>query len=425
VGLAPYPNTPAVDTCYNINPNTYYNVRTDGYGRASLNYNGIQISNIIPSGDGSYNTGRFLDSYNVSYTFYDFYANPNKNSISYNNGNGPSSFTFTVSSLGSSNGIVSLLLVGGGGAGAGGNAVQNISGLVPTGTSGASGGEVLIVDNFKLELGIIYTVTIGPGGQSSIGSYGSIVNSPGFDGSQTTFSDANGGLFTAAGGKGGQIDYSNGASAFNGAPGTSVYPILNANSLTSSGGGGVVTANGTSVTGINPSGIGKSITYGSAITPYVNKNSPAFTPNYYPGPVIWSYGNNGGNCDGSGNAGGGGGAGGPGSDGFYNPSTTYNIGGNGGSELFVYFTTSNTPVTTTDNSVVSGIGGGAGGWGLFTGLYQAGSSGGNNTGVSNTTNGTAGKPGTGCAGGNGTPSPGSYGGTGGSGRFIIRFQSYS
>ena len=311
-------------------------------------------------------------------------------------------------------------MVGGGGSGSGGNTAQNISGSA-TGTGGASGGEVLIVDNFKLELGI-YTVTIGPGGQPTAVSF----NSPGFDGSYTTFSDSTKTIFAAAGGKGGQIVYA-AANDFNGALGLSEYPILNANSLTSSGGGGIVTATTGTFQNTNPSGIGKSITYGSAITPYVNKqNSPAFTPNYYPGPVIWSYANNGGNCDGSGNAGGGGGAGGPGSNGYY--SSTYNLGGNGGSELFVYFTSSSTPVTTTTNNVVGGIGGGAGGWGLYTGSSTSapGSSGGNNTGIStSTSSGVPGNPGTGCAGGNGSPSITSIGGAGGSGRLIIRFQSYS
>jgi hypothetical protein len=410
IGLVPY----GTEGSFNINPNTYYNIQTDGYGRAIVNYgSGISLSNITA---GTCASGNFTDPYGVKYIYYDFSAN--------------TSFTANYTP-GYSNGIVSLLFVGGGGGGAGYNntdASVNISNVsYPTGSSGASGGEVLLVDNYQITNGQTYYISIGPGGN------GGSAGNPGLDGSATIlYLAANGGtpLFTAAGGRPGQIKYTT-QTAVNGSNGTSRYPIANPTLLTSSGAGSVPTTLAGAVSTVNAPGIGSNLPYGIAITPYVNSNVASFSSGYNPGPVVWSYGNSGGAADLSGNAGGGGGAGGAGTAGYYTSSGTIKYyGGNGGSELYVYFTSPTTPVSNiTTPSNGGGIGGGAGGLPLIhTGFADAscGNPGGPNTGSSifNNSTLTSGLPGTGCAGASNTVF-GGVGTSGGSGRFILRFQSYT
>jgi hypothetical protein len=410
IGLATY----GVAGSFNINPNTYYNIQTDGYGRAIVNYgSGISLTSITA---GTYTTNSFTDN-GVNYTYYDFSAS--------------SAFTANYSP-GYSNAIVSLLFVGGGGGGAGYNntdASVNISGSnYPTGSSGASGGEVLLVDNFQITNGQTYYINIGNGGPGgAAGLFGQ-------DGSATTLylgsSSSGTQLFSSAGGRASQIKYTN-QSAVNGSIGTSRYPIANPTLLTSSGAGSVPTTLAGAVTTVNAPGIGVNLPYGIAITPYVNSNVASFSSGYNPGPVVWSYGNSGGAADLSGNAGGGGGAGGPGTAGYYTSSGTVNYyGGNGGSELFVYFTSSTTPVSNiTTPSNGGGIGGGAGGLPVIRTIAldaSCGIPGGPNTGSSifNNPTLTPGLPGTGCAGASNTVAAGS-GTSGGSGRFILRFQSYT
>lgn len=384
----PIPNVSPVNSAYNINPNNYYGVSVDGYGRTSINFKSLQISVVA----GYPAMSQFTDSYGINYTYYDFTENSE----------------FTVTSLGSSNGMASLLLIGGGGGGA---AFGDSSANYP-GSSGAGGGEVMIVDNFQLHQGNTYGIIVGDGGN---GGY----ESSGYDGQETLISNNTGGytiLFQAAGGRGGVLS---GEAARNGLQGASVYPILNAASLTSSGSGSTLDASGVIV---NPPGTGKSISYGTAITPYVNSNVTTFTPGYNPGPVVWSYANSGGHHDISGNAGGGGGAFSAGGNGIHDSSGN-NYGGNGGSELFVYFTSSMVPVGGNGG----GIGGGSGGCTVnsATGTKTQGLPGGVNTGNSGAVP-TAGKANTGCAGGSyfGT-APDAAGGAGGSGRFILRFLSYT
>jgi hypothetical protein len=409
VGLATYGTAGS----YNINPNTYYNIQTDGYGRAIVNYgSGISLSYITA---GTCASGNFTDPYGVKYTYFDFSA----------------SAAFTANyNPGYSNAIVSLLFVGGGGGGAGYNNFPDASlNNFPTGSSGASGGEVLLVDNFQITTGATYYISIGNGGPG-----GAAGTTSGQDGSATILylgsSSSGTPLFTAAGGRAGQIKYSQ--STVNGVLGSSKYPIANPTLLTSSGAGSVPTVNayGTAVTTVNTPGTGASLPYGTAITPYINSNVASFSSGYNPGPVVWSYGNSGGAADLSGNAGGGGGAGGPGTAGYYTSSGPKNYyGGNGGSELYVYFISSTTPVSNITNpSNGGGIGGGAGGLPLIhTGFTDAscGNPGGQNTGLS--VYGSAptlpGQPGTGCAGASSTVS--GSGTSGGSGRFILRFQSYT
>jgi hypothetical protein len=443
VGLAPYKtvcNPIPVDVSYNINPNSYYNVGTDIYGRASVCIGGLSIS----ASSETCVSGNFIDSYGVKYTYYDFSANS----------------SFTVNSLGNSNGIVSLLLVGGGGGGASFNSSNAFTGpSIYLASNGASGGEVMLVDNFQVNAGTTYTINVGDGGAGAATSVGG-------DGSPTSIAVGGNTLFSAAGGKGSQWNYSNGVTYFDGSLGSSMYPVQNSNLLTSSGGGGICSSSGGVAPIItNPAGIGSSLSYGSAITPYVNSVVPPLTSGYNPGPVVWSYGNSGGNCDGSGNSGGGGGAGGPGTSGFWGTSTAYptasshvNNGGTGGQELFVYFTSSTTPVTSTiyapytlnpapttnlpgvigvPNTGIGGIGGGANGLpiiGQSNSPPQAGTqsypgnSGGYNTGVTPTSgSATSANPGTGCAGASAITNIGGFtsGGNGGSGRFILRFQSYT
>jgi hypothetical protein len=406
IGLASY----GAAGSFNINPNSYYNIQTDGYGRAIVNYrSGISLLNISP---GTYSSGQFTDSYGVEYIYYDFSANT----------------SFTVNyTPGYSNGIVSLLFVGGGGGGAGYNntdASVNISGsLYKTGSSGASGGEVLLVDNFQVTHGQTYYISIGPEGS------GGSTGNPGLDGSSTIlYLDSNGGtkLFSAAGGRAGQIKYTS-QSAVNGMTGSSRYPIANPTLLTSSGAGSVPTTASGVVQTVNTPGIGLNLPYGTAITPYINSNVASFSPGYNPGPVVWSYGNSGGAADLSGNAGGGGGAGGAGTAGYYTSSGTYKYnGGNGGSELYVYFDSSSYPVSSITNPTnKGGLGGGSGGLPvLHDSDASCGLPGGVNTGVSVIgSTPIAAQPGTGCAGANSTVNGGS-GSKGGSGRFILRYQSY-
>jgi hypothetical protein len=411
IGLATYGTAGS----FNINPNTYYNIQTDGYGRAIVNYgSGISLSSITT---GTCASGNFTDPYGVKYTYFDFSAN--------------TSFTANYTP-GYSNGIVSLLFVGGGGGGAGYNntdASVNISGSnYPTGSSGASGGEVLLVDNFQITNGQTYYINIGNGGP------GGAVGSAGQDGSATILylgSNSSGTLlFSSAGGRASQIKYTT-QSAVNGSIGSSRYPIANPTLLTSSGAGSVPTTLAGAVSNVNAPGIGSNLPYGIAITPYVNSNVASFSSGYNPGPVVWSYGNSGGAADLSGNAGGGGGAGGPGTAGYYTSSGTIKYyGGNGGSELYVYFTSPTTPVSNiTTPSNGGGIGGGAGGLPVIRTIAldaSCGIPGGPNTGSSTFNNSTltAGLPGTGCAGASNTVSFGS-GTSGGSGRFILRFQSYT
>jgi hypothetical protein len=420
VGLAPYPTSNPIANNYNINPNSYYTIVTDGYGRSIVDISSVHLTSITPL---TYTTSSFNDAFNVKYTYYDFYDTTQ-------------TIYFTVNSLGYSNGIVSLLLVGGGGGGSGYNDIQKLPANTgyPTGNGGASGGQVLLVDNFKLQQGATYTITIGAGGS------GGAKNTSGSNGGSTTFSNYNSGspikIFEAGGGVG-SVLYDNVTPAY-GISGECIFPILNGSLLTSSGAGSACSVNGSVVT-VNPPGAGYSISYGTAIAPYVNSNVPPITPGYNPGPVVWSYGNFGGSCDGSGNAGGGGGAGGAGAAGYYGVNSQYpgqglvDNGGNGGGELFVYFTSAAYPVSSLTNPLNrGGLGGGAGGLPILNqyGSYAfPGLAGGINTGTSS--NGvvltTAGAPGTGCAGGS-TPSSlsGSDAGQpGGSGRFILRFLSYT
>jgi hypothetical protein len=395
VSLAAFPVPGSVDTSYNINPNTYYNVGTDGYGRTIVNYTNLTIN--VATGC---TLGYFTDSYGVNYSYFDFA--------------GPGSFT--IGSIGSSNGLVSMLLVGGGGGGAAINNQENINGDF-TGSSGAGGGEVMLIDNFKVTSNTTYTITIGTGGQ---GGTQDTNNGAGNDGNSTILSDSLGTqLFVSAGGKGGQNSTFDETSI----SGISIYPILNSELLTSSGCGGIT--NNT----IAP-GVGTSLQYGMAITPYVNQNSTSFTPGYNPGPQIWSYANSGGYADNSGNAGGGGGAGGAGSLGG-RIGNTLPIGGNGGPEAFIYFTSSSIPVTyvgtTRPWDTSGGIGGGSAGSGVTTILNTQGILG---TPGSNTGNGQypSVSPGayTGCAGASGINTSTQYlASIGASGRFILRFQSYT
>jgi hypothetical protein len=410
-------NTYGTAGSFNVNPNSYYNIQMDDYGRAIVNYrSGISLSNIST---GTCVSGNFIDSYGVEYIYYDFSANT----------------AFDVSySPGYSNGIVSLLFVGGGGGGAGYNSTDeyvNISNVsYQTGSSGASGGEVLLVENFQVTNGQRYYISIGSGGS------GGTAGSSGMDGSSTIlYLNENGGtkLFSAAGGRPGQIKYTTQA-AVNGTTGLSRYPIANPTLLTSSGAGSVPKTVGGVVQTVNAPGIGLNLPYGTAITPYINSNVTSFSPGYNPGPIVWSYGNSGGAADFSGNAGGGGGAGGAGTAGYYTSSGTYKYnGGNGGSELYVYFNSSSYPVSSiTSPTNGGGLGGGAGGLPVirtstqFLNDASCGLPGGKNTGVSiyGTQPEMPGQPGTGCAGASSTLI-GTRGTSGGSGRFILRFQSYT
>jgi len=318
-----------------------------------------------------------------------------------------------------------LLLVGGGGGGAGYNNIQTVDILgnkYPTGQGGSSGGEVMVIDNYQLQAGVTYNVTIGTGGAGGAG------DNDGDDGVSTILKDdLNNILFEAAGGIGSQLYDRD--KAIDGLPGASIYPTLYLSSLTSSGGGSASTTDGSVVTQVNPPGTGFSVSYGNAITPYVNANTTApFTTTYAPGPVTWSYGNYGGSCDAVGSGGGGGGAGGPGTD-AYEPAGPLTFhGGNGGSELYVYFTSATIPVTSPTAPLNhGGLGGGSGGLPVVYnfGTSLPGTPGGVNTGTTDPTGiSTPGNLGTGCAGGSSASLSNRAGGSGGSGRFIIRFLSY-
>jgi hypothetical protein len=114
IGLATY----GVAGSFNINPNTYYNIQTDGYGRAIVNYgSGISLTGITA---GTYASGNFTDN-GVNYTYFDFSAS--------------SAFTANYSP-GYSNAIVSLLFVGGGGGGAGYNNTDAKFGMFGEGLTG-------------------------------------------------------------------------------------------------------------------------------------------------------------------------------------------------------------------------------------------------------------------------------------------------
>jgi len=408
VGLQPYPNSNSTSVTYNINPNSYYNIEIDNYGRTIVNYDQMKIETTTPN-----NSGIYTDSNGISYQYYDF----------------TQSGSFTVTSLGTSNGLMSLLLVGGGGGGA---AVSNIAspaltGFAVSGSGGAGGGEVLLVENFQVGSKLTYNFSIGNGGTGGV--YNSILNGAGQDASATILYNGDAQvLFSAAGGSGGQ---NNSATInYNGNLGSSIYPILSPSLLTSSGTGGTNTLS----TGILGPGTGFNLSYGNAITPYVNQNATSFTTNYFPGPIVWSYANNGGISDANGNGGGGGSAASAGSA----PNTGTNTGGVGGSELFVYFTSSTTPVTysTGSTSPWSATGGGIGGGGGGSGINNAVGVGGNLPTLvsgknSNTGNGLYPSvppgPNTGCAGASGinTAFNTYVASNGASGRFILKFQIYA
>ena len=403
VSLERYPTLFSTDNLYDINPGSYYTIDVDSYGRAIVDYEGITMntSNIVC---GNYSHGTFTSSTGIRYKYYDFFD---------------VSGSFTVPSIGTSKGLMSLLLVGAGGGGA---YVSNIdvSGVY-LGSAGASGGEVMFVDNFPVVAGQTYYFTIGSGGVA--GTDPNVLNGAGSDGGSTTIFDSTmTPLFISAGGKGGQNQAAL-QSDLNGNLGSSIYPIYEAPYLSSSGCGG------TTPNGKTP-GSGYYLTYGNSITPYLNQNSTTFTPGYNPGPNVWSYANLGGAADASGNAGGGGGSGGTGTPAV----TSTNTGGNGGAELFVYFTDNSLPVSSAPASSYR-VGGGIGGGGAGTGIHivtttagNAGTSGGLNTGSISTIPLTVPGQWTGCAGasgGNSSLGPVLAAMTGANGRFILRYQIYN
>jgi hypothetical protein len=343
VGLAPYPNSSAVNNSYTINPYSYYTLNTDSYGR--LNFGSVPSMTFTPP--NSFSQGTFQDSYGGNYQYYDI--------------------TQTCTINVSQGGLISLLLIGGGGGGA-------LTSTSHPNSSGAGGGEVMLVTNYQLTAGT-YSVTIGSGG-----TFNSVTSGNGGAGLPTIFIKNTQSVFTSAGGAGGKNVNDNN---FNGQQGNTSFSILNATSLTGSGAGGI--------TSVSP-GVGLSLPYSDAITPFVNN-----------APTIWSYANSGGNATNS-FFGGGGGAGGPGSD------ATATNGGNGGSELHIYFTSATVPVTNTSSTpnTSGGVGGGSAGTG---GGVAAGS----NTGSPGTPPGSN----TGSAGSNGNLTNGS---AGANGRFIIRYE---
>ena len=188
-------------------------------------------------------------------------------------------------------------------------------------------------------------------------------------------------------------------------------------------------AGGTTPNGQTP-GNGYYLTYGNSITPYLNQVSTTFTPGYNPGPNVWSYANLGGAADANGNAGGAGGAATTGTPAV----TATNTGGNGGTELFAYFTDNALPVSSAP-ALSYRLGGGVGGGGAGTGTHiistnagNPGTSGGLNTGSISTSPPTAPGAWTGCAGASGGDSSiplVAAAMTGANGRFILRYQIYN
>jgi hypothetical protein len=236
---------------------------------------------------------------------------------------------------------------------------------------GAGAGEVLFIDNYYLVKGTTYNIVIGNGGIGGQGGQG------GHDGSSTyIFTSDN--SFNAVGGAG-AVNNNNGK---NGLPGI-LPPNPTLSIGTSSGSGG-----GNDTASDNSGGLGYSVTYLSGITPYVNTS-----------PNMWSYANNGGN----GNIYGGGGGGGSGGSGGI--STIDSSCGSAGLGLYINYYT---------NTVIK-PGYVAGGSGSNTSIYGAGQcySSSNYVDASNNT------------GSGGGSNPLTSGGSGGSGRLILRFLSYS
>ena len=406
VSLERYPSPSSTDNLYDINPGSYYTIDVDQYGRTIVDYEGITMnpSNIVC---GNYTYGIFTSSTGIQYRYYDFFD---------------VSGSFTVPSIGTSKGLMSLLLIGAGGGGAVVSNI-NVSGVLSPylGSSGASGGEVMFVENFPVVAGQTYHFTIGSGG--SAGTDPNVLNGAGSDGGPTKLYDSSmTPLFISAGGKGGQ-NQALSQSDLNGNPGSSIYPIYEAPYLSSSGAGG------TTPNGQTP-GNGYYLTYGNSITPYLNQVSTTFTPGYNPGPNVWSYANLGGAADANGNAGGAGGAATTGTPAV----TATNTGGNGGTELFAYFTDNALPVSSAP-ALSYRLGGGVGGGGAGTGTHiistnagNPGTSGGLNTGSISTSPPTAPGAWTGCAGASGGDSSiplVAAAMTGANGRFILRYQIYN
>jgi len=370
LSLAPY-GTPGQ---YNIQPGFYYSIGVDPYGRTNMNLTTMSLNMLIGP---AISTTTSL--FGQTHIYYDFTQDG----------------TFTVNSIGSSNGLVSMMLVGGGGGGAGCNHLM--SGGV--GASGASAGEVMFVNNFQLQTGVTYYVYIGSGG------IGGPMNQNGGHGGATFFqysvnppSSPYNTAFSAAGGRGGIWS----GSGQNGVQGVVYTPVQTIGTSSGSGSSGSNTSNS------YVAGLSTSVSYANGVTPYTN----------YSPPVVWSYANNGGNGSYVGNpSGGGGGGGGSGLVGG-NASTDgvgNSVGGNGGDGVSVYFTSDITPLH---------LAGGSGGSGNTPGSSNVSA----NYGAGYTTaNPTAAEANSGSGGGTcniytaGGANTGAYGGTG---RLILRYLAY-
>lgn len=370
LSLAPYGTAGQ----YNIQPNYNYSLGIDPYGRTTVNLTTMSLNILIGPAISNYTS-----LFGQSYIYYDFTQDG----------------YFTVNSLGSSNGFVSIMLVGGGGGGAGCNHLKP-DGI---GASGASAGEVMFVNNYQLVEGVTYFVYIGSGG------IGGPMNQNGGNGGSTYFQYATNTpiapyntAFSAGGGMG-AVYSGNGQ---NGALGSIYTPVQSIGTSSGSGSGG------DNVLNVNVSGLATSVTYVNAVTPYTN----------YSPPIVWSYANNGGKGSHLGNpSGGGGGGGGSGTIGVDATvdGNGNSVGGNGGDGLSVYFISDITHIHLAGGSGGSGNSPGSSN---ITANYGAGST---------LTIPTIATPNTGSGGGSCnsyTLGASNYGANGGTGRLILRFLAY-
>jgi hypothetical protein len=221
--------------------------------------------------------------------------------------------------------FVNMCLIGGGGGGARGTVLGS--------TSGAGAGNLIFMNNLLLPSSD-YTVYIGRGGKGANGT-GNYVNGQKGEDSYVKNTFSNLGNFTnyvAAGGAGAVAS----STVSNGQDGTTksfvYYPAYKVGETSSSGSGGV--GSSTAIENIGKGGTsGPNISFSEANEPYEGKT-----------PIIWSYGNKGGNSSrpsisGQTNAGGGGGAYTSGDNGILDigNSEANGNGGAGGKGFTIYY----------------------------------------------------------------------------------------